>query len=385
MDFPINAKAESRILVPWEQRRFANLTVSASGASWRHPAASRSTSTLTARAPAGGAKDVRGGEFVPDWHGDGGSVWEAFRRTCRPTTQVRRLFSSLRSQLAEDQAPYNWLAAAGVAVAGTSDDFAFADELDDRFDFCDHPWAHYDQGHFFSDWRTIGGLYPMFSPAKAPGYSDILIPSHYYFMSTKRYTYGWDPVAMRVHNVDDLEVPWERKTDRIFWRGATTGGGSTPPGFVSRYQRHRCVARGRPRDRRLALSRPPLALLSLVRMASDRSAGNRSVVFQPPGAKAYVEKPLPLRSLNDEMLDIAFTKAVGCAQYPGGCDGLRKDLRFAEPVPLGENWRHKYQIDIDGMGYFARFLSLLMSQSAVLKTTVYRESFSDWIQPWSVP
>lgn len=30
MDFPINEKAEGRILVPWEQNRFANLTADSS-------------------------------------------------------------------------------------------------------------------------------------------------------------------------------------------------------------------------------------------------------------------------------------------------------------------------------------------------------------------
>ena len=70
---------------------------------------------------------------------------------------------------------------------------------------------------------------------------DILIPSHYYYGSTKRYTYGWDPVNMQLKDVDDMEKPWEEKADIIFWRGASTGGGSHPPGFSHQYQRHRYV------------------------------------------------------------------------------------------------------------------------------------------------
>jgi hypothetical protein len=119
-------------------------------------------------------------------------------------------------------------------------------------------------------------------------------------------------------------------------------------------------------------------------MTSDNSDTNRSIVFaHPPNQKkTYVEAQLPMSELNGNAMDVAFVKAVGCTQYPGGCDGMRKDHRFANPVPLGENWKHKYLIDIDGMGYSARLFSLLMSESAVLKTTVYREFFSDWIQPW---
>jgi hypothetical protein len=58
-------------------------------------------------------------------------------------------------------------------------------------------------------------------------------------------------------------------------------------------------------------------------------------------------------------MDVAFTKAVGCTQYPGGCDGMRREHRFADAVPLGENWRHKYLIDVDGMGYSARLFALV--------------------------
>ncbi|WWC85878.1 uncharacterized protein L201_000745 [Kwoniella dendrophila CBS 6074] len=339
MDFPINEKAEGRILVPWEENLFSNLTADSSK----------------------GIEHVLGGKFIPDWRGDG-NVWEAYRRTCEPSSQARRLFGSLRSNLKEGQAPISRLANAGITSDSISfsEDFKFPKNVDDSFDFCSHPWAHYNQGHFFSDWRTIHALYPMFSPAKGVGYSDILIPSHYYFSSTKRYTYGWDPVNMVIKDVDDMETPWEEKSDDIFWRGATTGGGSSPPGFLAQYQRHR-----------------------FIKMTSDTSDVNKTVVFaDPPGTNNFVSAAVPIGQLNEDMMDVAFTKAVGCTQYPGGCDGMRKDHRFADAVPLGENWRHKYLIDVDGMGYSARLFALLKSESAVLKSTVYTEFMSEWLQPW---
>lgn len=188
-----------------------------------------------------GIEHVLGGKFIPDWKGDG-NVWDAYRRTCAPTSQARRLFGSLRAQLKEGQVPISRLARAGISSDIVGEDFVFAETVDDKFDFCAHPWAHYNQGHFFSDWRTIHALYPMFSPAKGNGYSDILIPSHYYFQSTKRYTYGWDPANQQIKDVDDMEMAWEDKIDDIFWRGATTGGGSNPPGYLGQYQRHRYVS-----------------------------------------------------------------------------------------------------------------------------------------------
>jgi hypothetical protein len=54
-------------------------------------------------------------------------------------------------------------------------------------DFCEKPSGRFLNGHFFSDYRTVNALYPIFSPAKAPGYNDIVIPSHYYYGETKRY------------------------------------------------------------------------------------------------------------------------------------------------------------------------------------------------------
>ena len=82
-------------------------------------------------------------------------------------------------------------------------------------------------------------MYPVFSPARTQGFMDIKIPSHYYYGSTDRYTYGWDAVNLELKEVDAMEMPWEEKSDKIFWRGASTGGGSHPPGFSPQYQRHR--------------------------------------------------------------------------------------------------------------------------------------------------
>jgi hypothetical protein len=218
MDFPINAKAEGRILIPWEHQHYPNMTQQDSSK---------------------GIESMMGPNFTPDWKGDS-NVWEQFRRTCPPASQARRLFHSMRPQLRQGQQPVNLFEQAGL-VAGPDDDFRFSATVDDHFDFCQHPHAHLHQGHFFSDWRTIPVLYPIFSPAKGEGYGDILIPSHYYYSSTQRYTYGWDPATQTIKEVDDNEQPWTQKSDKIFWRGATTGGGSSPPGFLASYQRHRYV------------------------------------------------------------------------------------------------------------------------------------------------
>jgi len=39
---------------------------------------------------------------------------------------------------------------------------------------------------------------------------------------------------------------------------------------------------------------------------------------------------------------------------------------------------------LDGMSYSGRFLSFLASDSVPVKSSVYEEWFTDWIQPWYV-
>lgn len=241
MDFPINAKAEGRILVPWEHRTFPNISQQdSSGAQYNVVTFFRLTFF------SGGIEKMLGGEFIPDWRGDG-NVWESYRRTCHPSSQARRLFGSIRGQSSLSSSPpvaHSHLRDLDVASPSSDlppeSEFTFAERPDDEYDFCSNPWARYMQGNFFSDWRTIPVLYPIFSPGKVHGFADIKIPSHYYYSSTTDYTYGWDEEKLIVNEIDENEVPWEQKTDMIFWRGSTTGGGSSPPGFLTSYQRHRC-------------------------------------------------------------------------------------------------------------------------------------------------
>lgn len=336
MDFPINAKAEGRVLVPWEHRKYPNLTLQDSSM---------------------GVEAMLNGPFKPDW-GTDGTVWDAWRRTCHPSTAARRVFSSLRNAFTHQVRNYLSSSSASDAVGP---DFHFAATTSaSTIDFCEKPYEHYTQGHFFSDWRTIPALYPVFSPARAKGFLDIKIPSHYYYGSTKRYTYGWDPVNLQLKDVDPMEVPWEDKLDKIFWRGATTGGGSHPPGFSPQYQRHR-----------------------FLRMTSDTSTANRTVIFaNSPSSTNYISAVVPIARLNEEIMDTAFVKAVSHESYPGGLKALKEAHRFGDSVPLGKHWSYKYLIDLDGMSYSGRFMSFLASDSVPIKATVYEEYFSDWIQPW---
>ena len=121
-------------------------------------------------------------------------------------------------------------------------------------------------------------------------------------------------------------------------------------------------------------------------MSHHSAPGNRTVVHADPSSslhnRQFVTTTVPARKLNNEIMDTAFVKTAGA--YPGGAAEVRKHYRFAPFVPLGEHWAYKYLIDLDGMGYSGRFMAFLASESAVIKSTVWREYFADWLQPWYV-
>lgn len=119
-------------------------------------------------------------------------------------------------------------------------------------------------------------------------------------------------------------------------------------------------------------------------MTNAKNDKNQTVVFPSPHSSAYISASVPVAKLNDEMMDVAFVRLLGWANYPGGRAALRKDHRFDKSVPLGQHWRYKYLVDVDGMGYSGRFFAFLASDSVPLKSTVYAEYFSDWLQPWYV-
>jgi len=68
-------------------------------------------------------------------------------------------------------------------------------------------------------------------------------------------------------------------------------------------------------------------------MTTDHGDANKTVVFaEPPGTNNFVSASVPVGELNEDIMDVAFTKAVGCTQYPGGCDGMRIDSQMRSPL-----------------------------------------------------
>jgi hypothetical protein len=323
MDLALNTRVEPRIIVPWT--------------------GSNTTEPLT-HDPA---------QYVPDWQGQG-STWDAYRRHCPPRTSARALYRSLRP--ARGGSRGSLLSDSAGPVPGP-----FAENTIARTDFCAVPSAHTLHGLFFCDWRAVPARLPILSAARAPGFGDVRVPSHYYYWPSRRHTYGFDPVNLVVREQDAREVPWAAKHDKIWWRGPSTGGGGSPPGYAERYQRHRLLA-----------------------LAAENGTAPRTVTFPDPVAPRRMRQArVPVGALNADTFDLAFTRVAGEGNWPGGAAGLREDFAFEEDgTALGARWASKYALDIDGVGHSGVFLALMESDSAVLKAGVFAEFWEHWAVPW---
>lgn len=87
------------------------------------------------------------------------------------------------------------------------------------------PWPSVAQQHgFFSSPSSFDYTHqpvPIFSTAKPPCFSDLLIPSRWYFETNiAEYDDAWDSA-------------WDNKTDTVYWRGSNTGGGWTASSWAT--------------------------------------------------------------------------------------------------------------------------------------------------------
>lgn len=240
----------------------------------------------------------------------------------------------------------------------------FSTELTDRIlkkssdhfiDFCHDRLEHELDGNFFTKYRPLRSLVPLFSPGKITGFKDILIPSALSWKESDYYRYS------PLH-----DTTWNNKTDKIYWRGASSGGRYLPAHYDN-YHRQRLV--------RMANS---IRNQHTMMIASQHSWEPYMHEDEYDAAESEIEK-IKKDFESDTRIDVAFSEAVDCDPV---CDAIQSEYRFANHSLIETNWRHKYLIDLDGYGYSARFLPFLKSNSLVFKSTINKEWFSNWITPW---
>ncbi|GAA5915367.1 uncharacterized protein JCM6883_006812 [Sporobolomyces salmoneus] len=351
MDIAVNEKPEGRVL-PKIQKRVSMADYGLEGTN--EPAINMSDPMITPHLKRG---------FSPEWKRDG-SIWESYRRSCPPDSAARRLVETVRS--AETNG--------ALTVQGRSNskseltrrkqssqawpstrEMTFSQDLDASFDICDTPSLHSLHSAFFSDQRSIDYLYPIFSPSKPPGFADILIPSHHYWSPSSEFTYEWEVKRGRTKNPSDLN--WDIKKSTSYWRGKVTRGADTPAGHGASFQKQR-----------------------LVKMSNQGSMEVEKVLVGFETKSAGLDSiSAPVGIVNQVTSDIA----MACDPSLGECSYLRSlGYRVEPPAPLSEAWKHKFVLDIDEIGFSPKFPALMESKSAVVKSSIQREFWRGWAQPW---
>lgn len=87
-------------------------------------------------------------------------------------------------------------------------------------------------------------------------------------------------------------------------------------------------------------------------------------------------------ALNQRLMDVSFSsmhkEQCGSSE---ACHSLHHSRLYTKKG--GEDLRrvndYTYLLDLDGLSYSARFQALLSSGGAVLKSTIYKEFYSDWV------
>ena len=191
-------------------------------------------------------------------------------------------------------------------------------------------------------------LVPIFGECKVNINSDILFPANMYWKHDERYDYTskWD-------------VDWGDKTDVMIWRGVTSGGTQTADNWR---QMHR---------QRLVM------LLNATEMA-DKEV---KILTEMPEKQGEYENYRDFHPSHfaKEHTDVGFTEAWGCIP---NCNFYDNVWTLKPMVLLGEQFKNKILVDVDGHSFSGRWIAFLQSKSLPIKATIFREWHDSRLFEW---
>ncbi|KAH8928107.1 glycosyltransferase family 90 protein [Atractiella rhizophila] len=260
-----------------------------------------------------------------DWErkDDDVSQW-GFNLACPPSSRLRRAYDGLES--------------GDVLPRGQS----FVSDQVKAMDLCQNP--EWQMLHGFTSWKGPRPALsrPLFTMSKMSLHSDILVPPLEQYRDLAR-----------------TDTAWEEKTRNttFVWRGSTTGV------WFNRDTRWRSSQRMRLYWMKTDPNPRPVTFLS-----SDGSTRRENV---------------PTKELMERYADFAFSGLMAQCDEDGTCKAVKELIKWEEKGMIWDeqNW-YKFQLDVDGNAWSGRFHRLLSSNSAIIKSTIFPEWYTDRIQPW---
>ncbi|KAH6622723.1 hypothetical protein F5144DRAFT_622861 [Chaetomium tenue] len=219
-------------------------------------------------------------------------------------------------------------------------------------DLCKHPEYAYTHGLFQAppSFKLIEGLVPVLSTGAPSTMSDILIPSPAYIVEPE---FLYDPAA---------DLPWESKSNQLYWTGSTTGAVASSTHDWRGFHRQRFLS--------LTQNLPP--------NNNDQPHQQHTYLHQTPTHQLTTSKS---NFLNPRHYLTAPTRLFQCT-HPLPCRQQRAHFRTLPWQPRDAALAHKLAFDLDGNGISGRYLKLLASRTAVLKQTVLREWHDERLRAW---
>lgn len=212
-------------------------------------------------------------------------------------------------------------------------------------DICQSPSLRNTHGFFDrpNAFDVVHDLFPIFSQSKMSSFQDILYPSPWYWADKVPY-----------HQLQDYA--WDKKVEKLFWRGSTTGGFSRDGGW--RRQHRQGIVR--------TMNGLEKAQVLVNSTGKDGSLEWHEIEISRPEYK--------------DLFDVSFSHVGQCD--PGDCSAQREFFHIAKEVQQHQAWKYKYLLDMDGNAFSGRFYAFLKSHSLPFKMAVFREWHEEWIKPW---
>lgn len=191
-------------------------------------------------------------------------------------------------------------------------------------------------------------LVPIFGECKVNVNSDILFPANMYWKNDDRYDYS-----------SKHDVLWDQKQDIMLWRGVTSGGTQIAENW-RRMHRQRLVM-----------------YLNSTEMKGQEV---RILAEQPERRGEYENyRQFHASAFAQNHTDVGFTEKWGCVPDCGFYDDV---WTLKEQVPLPDQFKYKFLVDVDGHSFSGRWRAFLQSKSLGIKATIFREWHDSRLFAW---
>ena len=252
-------------------------------------------------------------------------TWTHSRLSCPPDSPSR----SLEEATTDNTASYIFSSLSFVQNKTAFSDICQSPSLRSTYGFFDRPNA----------FDIVHDLFPIFSQSKISSFQDILYPSPWYWSNKVPYK-------------ESQDYSWEKKQDKMYWRGSTTGGFSRDGGWRRQHRQ---------------------------RVVQKINALDNTRVFENQTTEWRIKEvpKLDYKSL----FDVKFSHVGQCDA--GDCDAQKEFFEIAPGAAQHDAWQYKYLLDIDGNAFSGRFYAFLKSSSLIFKMAVFREWHEEWLKPWA--